>query len=286
MLLRIGDFSKLSQATVKMLRHYDDIGLLKPAHIDPFTKYRYYTIEQLSRIHHIIALKELGISLEQIGIMLNHEPGKEQIRGMLALREAEIEQRMREEQARLAQVRFRLRMLEMEEDMPDLEVVIKKLEPVRCLYLRRICSGLPDIGVMGSEINHAIQRTGITFDANTYQTNIFYDTEYGDPHIEDFDLAIAVNVPESFKADVPLETLGTMTVGDLEPVEHAATYIQRGEFIVPEMQERLTMLRRWCVANNYQLGDEYRIVFYQGPMAGYSEENWVTEIQHVVQPID
>ena len=285
MLLRIGDFSKLSQATVKMLRHYDDIGLLKPARIDPYTKYRYYTIEQLSRIHHIIALKELGISLEQIGIMLNLEPGKEQIKGMLALREAEIEQRMREEQTRLAQVRFRLRMLEMEEEMPDLEVVIKKLEPVHCLYLRKVCN-FPDIEVMGGEINRAVQRSGIIFDANTYHTNIFYSKEYGDPHTESIDLAMAVNVPESFKADVPLETLGTLAVVDLAPVEYAATYIHRGDFIIPEMQERLTMLRRWCVANNYQLGDEYRTLFYQGPMAGYSEKDWVVEIQHVIQPID
>jgi len=286
MLLRIGDFSKLSQATVKMLRHYDDIGLLKPAHIDPFTHYRYYIIDQLSRIHHIIALKELGISLEQIGIMLNHAPNKEQIKGMLALREAEIEQRMHEEQARLAQVRFRLRMLEMEEEMPDLEIVIKKLEPVRCLYLRKVCAGFPDIEVMGTEINRAVQRTGNIFDANTHQTNIFYSTEYGDPHVEDIDLAMTVNVPESFDDEVLLETLGTMTVVDLAPVEHAATYIQRGELVVSEMQERLTMLRRWCVANNYQLGDEYRIVFFQGPMAGYSEEDWVVEIQHIIKPIE
>ena len=285
MLLRIGDFSKLSQATVKMLRHYDDIGLLKPAHIDPFTNYRYYTIEQLSRIHRIIALKELGISLEQIGIMLNNAPSKEQIKGMLALQEAQIEQRMREEQARLAQVKFRLRMLDMEENMPELEIVVKKLDPVRCLYLRKVCAGFPDIEVMGTEINRAVRQAGIKFDASTHQTNIFYSKEYRDPHVDDIDLAMTVNVPDGFSEDVPLETLDTMTVVDLEAVECAATYIQRGEFVVPEMQENLTMLRRWCVANNYQLGDEYRIVFYQGPMAGYSEDDWVVEFQHVINPI-
>ena len=283
MLLRIGDFSKLSQATVKMLRHYDDIGLLKPAHIDPFTNYRYYTVEQLSRIHRIIALKELGISLEQIGIMLNHEPGKEQIRGMLALREAEIEQRMREEQMRLAQVRFRLRMLEMEEDMPDLEIVVKNLEPVRCLYLRKVCTGFGDIEKMGEEIRRAVQRAGIQFDTHTYQTNIFYSKEFQNPHVDDMDMAMAVNVPDGFSNDVALETLGNMVLTEIEPVETAATYIHRGEISPPEMQERLTILRRWCVANGYQPGDEYRFVFYQGPMAGYTESDWVIEIQHVIE---
>jgi DNA-binding transcriptional MerR regulator len=58
MMLRIGEFSRLSQVTVKTLHHYDSIGLLKPSHVDPFTDYRYYTLDQLPRIHSIMALKE------------------------------------------------------------------------------------------------------------------------------------------------------------------------------------------------------------------------------------
>ena len=41
-MLKIGEFSKLSRVSVRMLRHYDEIGLLKPAEIDRFTDYRYY----------------------------------------------------------------------------------------------------------------------------------------------------------------------------------------------------------------------------------------------------
>ncbi len=62
--LKIGEFSRLSQVTVKTLHHCDELGLLQPAHIDQFTGYRYYTVEQLPRIHRIMALKELGLSLE------------------------------------------------------------------------------------------------------------------------------------------------------------------------------------------------------------------------------
>ena len=75
-MLKIGEFSRLSQVTVKTLHHYDDLGLLRPAHIDQETGYRYYTVEQLPRIHRIMAIKELGLSLEQIGLMvLREEPG-------------------------------------------------------------------------------------------------------------------------------------------------------------------------------------------------------------------
>jgi len=281
MLLRIGDFSKLSQATIKMLRHYDDLGLLKPAHIDPFTNYRYYSIEQLSRVHRIIALKELGISLEQIGHMLNSEPSKEQIKGMLALQEAEIEQRMRAEQARLALVRFRLRMLDMEEIMPEMDIIVKKLEPVRVLQYRQTGVGWPEIEQMGREIAAAVKQAGITFDANTYQMSIIRSQDY---RVEDLDMTMTVSVPDDFHTDVPLATLGTLTVGYTDPVANAVTYIHHGDLTV-NVQERLTMLQRWCVANHYALGDEYRLLFYKGPMAGYAEKDWVVEIQHVVEPL-
>jgi len=63
-MFKIGEFSKLSQVTVKTLRYYDEIGLLKPAEVDRFTSYRYYSVDQLPRLNRILALKDLGLSLE------------------------------------------------------------------------------------------------------------------------------------------------------------------------------------------------------------------------------
>ena len=65
-MLKIGDFSKLSRVSIRMLRHYDDIGLLKPAETDSFTGYRYYRPEQLFTIGRITALKDMGFSLAEI----------------------------------------------------------------------------------------------------------------------------------------------------------------------------------------------------------------------------
>lgn len=47
-MLKIGEFSKLSRVSIRMLHHYDEIGLLVPAQIDHFTGYRYYREEQLT----------------------------------------------------------------------------------------------------------------------------------------------------------------------------------------------------------------------------------------------
>ena len=61
-MLKIGEFSKLSRVSVRMLRHYDEIGLLSPARIDPDTEYRYYRVDQLPIVGRITSLKDMGFS--------------------------------------------------------------------------------------------------------------------------------------------------------------------------------------------------------------------------------
>ena len=78
-MLKIGDFSKLSRVSIRMLRHYDDIGLLKPAQIDEFTGYRYYHEEQLFVIGRITALKDMGFALADIVKMLAVYEDKDKI---------------------------------------------------------------------------------------------------------------------------------------------------------------------------------------------------------------
>jgi DNA-binding transcriptional MerR regulator len=69
-----GEFSQISRVSKRLLHYYDEIGLLKPAHIDPHTGYRYYSASQLSQLNRILALKDLGLSLDQ-SKLLNHLMG-------------------------------------------------------------------------------------------------------------------------------------------------------------------------------------------------------------------
>jgi DNA-binding transcriptional MerR regulator len=135
-MFRIGEFSRLSQVTVKTLRYYDEIDLLKPAQVDKFTYHRFYTLEQLPHIHRIMVLKELGLSLEQIARMVEGDLPTDHLRGMLALREAEAQQQFAEIQAQLARIRFHIRQIDMEADMSQLDIRIKQVEPVRALTIR------------------------------------------------------------------------------------------------------------------------------------------------------
>jgi DNA-binding transcriptional MerR regulator len=95
---------------VKTLR-YDQIKLLKPAHVDKFSSYRYYMVDQMPRLNRILALKDLNFTLDQIARMLDDSLTPEQMRGMLRLKQAEIERNLDEEQAWLRRIESRLRQI-------------------------------------------------------------------------------------------------------------------------------------------------------------------------------
>src|SRR5258708_26051323 len=116
-MLKIGDFSALSQVSIKTLRYYDEMGLFSPEHVGTDSGYRYYSVTQLPRLHRILALRDLGFSLEQIAGLLKGGLTAEQLRGMYLLREAEQREQVEEEHARLARLRARLSMIDKEPAM-------------------------------------------------------------------------------------------------------------------------------------------------------------------------
>src|SRR5215510_5019704 len=107
----VGEFSSLAQVSKRLLRYYDEIGLLKPAHSDRFTGYRYYSAEQLPRLNRILALKDLGLSLDQIQRMLSDQVSTDELQGMLLLKKAEIEQQLQAEIHRIRNIESRLQFI-------------------------------------------------------------------------------------------------------------------------------------------------------------------------------
>ncbi|MEU5210987.1 MerR family transcriptional regulator [Streptomyces sp. NPDC020742] len=136
----IGDFAQYGRVSARMLRHYDAIGLLRPARTDPVSGYRFYEAAQLARLNRILALKDLGFSLQQVGAILAEEVSAEELRGMLRLRRAELEATMTAAGARLAQVEARLRTIESEGRMSADDVVVKRTDTVLLAELSGIAA--------------------------------------------------------------------------------------------------------------------------------------------------
>ncbi len=138
-MIKIGDFSKLAHVSVKTLRHYGQLGLLKPARIDRYNGYRYYTLQQLTHLNRILALKDLGFSLEQIVQLLSENLSTAEMRGMLRMKQLELAEQVEAEQARLARVAQRLRRLE-EGGPPQSEVAIKAVPAQVVLAVRAVAA--------------------------------------------------------------------------------------------------------------------------------------------------
>ena len=90
-MLKIGDFSNLARVTIKALRYYDELGLLKPVKVDEFTGYRYYEASQLTQVQRIIALKDMGLSLEEVSRLLRDNVSISHILDLLHSKQARTE---------------------------------------------------------------------------------------------------------------------------------------------------------------------------------------------------
>jgi DNA-binding transcriptional MerR regulator len=164
----IGDFARHGRVSVRMLRHYDATGLLRPVHVDPASGYRYYTAAQLARLNRIIALKDLGFTLQQVQEIVDEKVSAEELRGMLRLRRAELETAMAAAGAQLVQVEARLRAIESEGRMPTNDVVIKGVPTVRVAELTATAASFepedigPVIGPLYDELFLRLGSAGVT----------------------------------------------------------------------------------------------------------------------------
>jgi DNA-binding transcriptional MerR regulator len=74
--LSIGDFSRMTQLSVKTLRHYHDVGLVEPHHVDPATGYRYYTHDQVAGAHVVRRLRALDMPIPEVRSVLAADPDR------------------------------------------------------------------------------------------------------------------------------------------------------------------------------------------------------------------
>ncbi|MGX1755659.1 MerR family transcriptional regulator [Streptomyces lydicus] len=167
-MFNIGDFARYGRVSARMLRHYDAIGLLRPARTDPVSGYRFYEAAQLARLNRIIALKDLGFSLQQVRAILAEEVSVPELRGMLRLRRAELEASLTAARARLAQVEARLRTIESEGRMSADDVVVKPTDTVLLAELSGIAAGYgpedigPVIQPLYDELCRRLEEAGVT----------------------------------------------------------------------------------------------------------------------------
>ena len=247
-LFKIGDFSQIGQVSVRMLRHYDELGLLKPAYVDRLTDYRYYSLEQLPKLNRLLALKDLGFSLVHIAELLNDDLPAPQLRGMFFMKRAEIEQQLQEGQARLARVEARLKQIEQEGRLSDYEVVLKKIEPMMIASARQVVPALLDMQqyrrMLFAEVYDWLAQSALKSVAS--ELVIYSNTEYTE---QDIDTEVAVVVDKaSLRSRMP-PIAGRVRVRELPAVLTMASVIHQG--YLQDVGQAISALFAWIGVHGY-----------------------------------
>jgi DNA-binding transcriptional MerR regulator len=269
---RIGTVARLAQVSVRTLRHYDDVGLLKPAFVDPVTGYRYYAPEQVLSLHRILVLRDLGVSLTKIGQLLDDDVTVQQLRGILRLREGEVKARLIAQSRQLKRVESRLAQLE-EVSVAEYEVIVKRLEPLRVVALSEDLAGYDEIGAacdrMYPRLHAALAREAVGF----ARLSLALYEETGDVE-RPLRLTTALPVPD----EVSIEGDGLFTI-ELPATRRAATTIVRGA--PDKLHHGFRALREWAEANGEQATSFDRELYIDcdGP-----RDTWVTELQTILAP--
>ncbi|RKR87574.1 DNA-binding transcriptional MerR regulator [Micromonospora pisi] len=267
----IGDFAKVGRVSVRMLRHYDAIGLLRPAVVDPTNGYRFYHADQLRRLNRVIALKDLGFTLQQVQAVLDDQLDVEELRGMLRLQRAELAARLAADAARLTGIEARLRMIENEGHMHTEDVVLKKIAPVRVAELSAVAASYEaaDIGpVIQPLYPEVIRRVDAAGVAMIGPSVAYYEPAPGEP-------GEAVVVHAGVAVAVAPQPGHDFAIVDLPAIESAATIIHRGS--MDEADRSMQILARWVEENGYRMIGYAREVCLE--FVPDQPDQWVHEFQ-------
>lgn len=281
--MKIGDFARLGQVSVRMLRHYESLGLLTPETVDRFNGHRSYSVAQLPRLNRIMALNSLGIELKKIAVLLDSDLSTAGLVDMLCLRRQQLRAEQSAAAAKLADVEFRLALIG-RTTMEHPDVIIKELSRERILG-RTVNLGEPpfdtsEIGPLFGAVADEIAESG--GDPNI-GVALYSDAESGTEVTCGYRTNTAADVDTgSDSGTLPGGTAGhALEITELAACT-AATLIHKGT--MSRIGASWQHLSEWCIVQGYALSGSCREIYLEaGDGTDDSDQSgWIVELQ---QPI-
>jgi DNA-binding transcriptional MerR regulator len=264
-MFRIGDFSKLTRVSVKALRFYDEVGLLKPTYVDRDTGYRYYSATLLPRLNRILVFKELGFSLGEIGHLLEGDLPVDRVRESLQSRRAELTRRIERERAQLAEVDAWLAQIEQAGRVPEYEVTVKQVAPRLVASVRDTLSSYADADDLFDELHSSFKHRGAPLGRGA-----IWHTCAGRRRSIDCEALLFLHEPQA--------PAGRAQVYELPGIAVACVIHQGSD----ETCERAYVAARsWIESRGYAITGPSREVYWQGDVA-QDDDSGVTEIQYPI----
>ena len=267
--LKIGEFSRLGRVTVRALRHYEEIGLLRPAIIDRETGYRYYAVGQLQKIQSITTLKSLGYSLEEIRDLWeddSHFPSIESLEEKIRTCKAELEVLKERERMLRAVVASQKKLHKME------KVYFESLPAITVASHRTIIPSYEDLGRLCYEvIGPEMARLGCECPEPGY----CYTIEHGGYKPQDIDIEYCEKVAAKGKdSDI-------IKFKDIPEVPKAACLKVFGAY--DKLYQAYVDLFAWLEKEGYSIAGDPRAVYIDGIWNQEDSDKWLTIIQVPVE---
>jgi DNA-binding transcriptional MerR regulator len=275
---KIGDFSRIARVSCRLLRYYDELGLLKPAQLERDSGYRYYSASQLPHLNRILVLKELGLSLEDIARVLDSNLSAAELRGMLLVRRSDAQRALTEEMERLRHIESRIAQIDNEGELSVDDVIMRSEPAQRILSVRRVVPSFAatrDLIRELSESARALKAKGRV----GRLTAIAHAPEF---ELDRIDVEMGFALDGEVREPVRLANGEPLTVRELPAVERLATCVRIG---LPERAHLITgKIGLFLEANGYVLAGPSREVFLQPPRPDRMEES-VVEMQFPVAKV-
>lgn len=264
-LYRIGMFSKMNQVTIKALRYYDEVGLLRPRFIDPDNGYRYYSSSQLEPLHRLMALRRIGYSIEEIKRVQDGESEQR----ILQKKKQQLMKEISERMSMLSQIEG---YLQQEEE--NYHMVIKRLPEVIVASTRKVIPDFNALFSLAPEMGAAMEKAGCVCAVPDYCFNIYHDNEYRE---ENIDIEVCEAVTE-MKEDV-----GDLKFKCFAEVPEAVCTMHKGSYA--NIPKAYAAAIKFVEDNGYEIIDSPRESYIDGLWNKEREEEWLTEIQIPVKKI-
>lgn len=271
----VGEFAHLAQVSKRLLRYYDEIDLFKPQQIDASSGYRYYSAGQMSQLNRILALKELGLSLNQIQRTLDDDLSTDELQGMLTLRKAEIEQQLIAERRRIREIEARLQAIRDDEANLSPNVILKQVPEQAVLSIRRVLADF-DAAL------HFYTRIQSTMPKSLSQGMFFCICRSDSDAMNDLDLEFGVFVEQSTESSLTIADDILLTAGKLPAHDKMATTVVTGA--LETLHQGYAAIARWSDINGYRLAGIHRELCLQLPEKPDGSD-LITEIQIPVEPL-
>ncbi len=270
-MLKIGDFSKLARISIRMLRHYDDIGLLMPACTDRFTGYRYYSEDQLPLAGRINALKDMGFGLAAIREILNVCDSPKEFSGYLKLKRVELKEQAEEATRRLLLLETALERIGKDGTEMNYNVTLKELPARTVASVRQIIPAYDQEAILWNILMKETASLNLQPDSPCYTLAVFHDGEHKEKDVD-------VEIQKSVSGSYP--NTEHVVFKKVDPILMASCTYKGSYAQITEVNQAVA---NWVRDNGYAFDGNSFCIYHVSPYETRNPEELVTEVCYPVR---